>query len=125
MSRESGSVISAVSGENVAIDQSAVRSIDAGRVELRQAAAQHVRGETMDIVESALLTVRAADVRMQDCASIAVMGEQVSARDSATVLLLARHVDGDVRTMFSAPGAFALGAGVVAAVTALRWLRRR
>ena len=40
MTRETGSVIAAVSGDSVEIDQSAVRSVDAERVELRQAAAR-------------------------------------------------------------------------------------
>jgi len=89
LSRESGSVISAVSGDSVEIDQSAVRSVDAERVELRQAAAQNIRGDSLDAADSALLTVRATDVRMDDCASLAVIGEHVTMKECATVFLFA------------------------------------
>ena len=124
MSRESGSVITAISGDNVAVDQSAVRSIDAERVELHQAAAQHVRGETFAATDSALLTVRATEVRLDDCAAGAVFGEHVTMRESTAFLVFARRVDGDARNVMTPISAFAFGGGLVLGLALLRRLRR-
>lgn len=124
MSRESGSVITSVTGDSVAIDQSAVRSVDAERVELRQAAAQHVRGEMFEAAESAFLSVRAAEVLLDDCAAGAVLGEHVTLRGSTTLLVLARRVDGDARNVMTPLSVFAFGAGIVLALAVLRQLRR-
>jgi hypothetical protein len=124
MNRESGSVITAISGDSVAIDQSAVRSIDAERVELRQAAAQNVRGETFDASDSAFLSVHAAEVQLDDCAAAGVFGEHVTMRDSTALLVIARRIDGDARNVMSPAAAFAFGAGLVVGLAALRRLRR-
>ena len=77
MTRDSGSILSAVSGDHVGVDHSAVQSIDAERVEMRGAAARDVRSETMDLQDSAVLTLRANDVQMRDCAAgvVAVAGD--------------------------------------------------
>src|SRR4029079_4911918 len=119
MSRESGSVIDAVTGDSVAIDQSAVRSVDAERAGLRRAAAQHVRGETFEASDSALLTVRAEDVQLDDCAAAAVFGETVTMRGSTALLVLARKVDGDARNVMTPMSAFAFGAGLVVGLSLL------
>ena len=125
MNRESGSVITAVSGDRVEIDQSAVRSVDAERVELRQAAAQHVRGESLEMSDSAMLSVRGADIRMDDCAAGVVLGERVTMRGGNAILVFARHVDGDVKTVVTPVAAFAFGLGAMAGLAIWRRLRRR
>ncbi|MBI5287916.1 MAG: hypothetical protein HY873_02965 [Chloroflexi bacterium] len=125
MTRESGSIISAVSGDSVEIDQSAVRSIDAERVEMRSAAARDVRSETMDLDDSAVFTLRANDVQMRDCAAIAVIADNVTqSGDSSTVFLLARRVEGDIRATFTPASAFALGLGAVLGIWIIRRIRR-
>jgi len=102
-----------------------VRSVDAERVELRQAAAQHVRGESLEMSESAMLSVRGSEIRMDDCAAGIVLGERVTMRECSSVLVLARHVDGDAKNVVTPAAAFAFGLGAVAGIAVWRRLRRR
>lgn len=124
MNRESGSVITAVHGDSVEIDQSAVRSVEAERVEMRQAAAQNVRGGSMELLDSAALSVRAASIEMRDCANGVVIGDHVTLRQSPALLVLARNVEGDARNVVSPAAAAAFGAGLVLSIALLRRLRR-
>ena len=128
MTRDSGSsargALSAVSGDNVGVDHSAVQSIDAERVEMRGAAARDVRSETMDLDSSAVFSMRASDVHMNDCAAGIVIADSVVQRSSSTFLLFARRVEGDVTAVFTPQSAFALALGAVLGIWIIRRVRR-
>lgn len=124
MPRDSGSIISAVSGDNVGVDHSAVQSIDAERVEMRGAAARDVRSESMDLDSSAVFQLRAADVHMNDCAAAVIVADSVVQRSSSTFLLMARRIEGDVTAVLTPASAFALGLGAVLGIWIIRRVRR-
>jgi hypothetical protein len=124
VTRDSGSILSAVSGDHVDVDHSAVQSIEAERVEMRGAAARDVRSETMDLQDSAVLSLRANDVQMRDCAAGVVIAENVTQYGSSTIFVLARRVEGDVKAMFTPASAFALGFGAVVGLWIIRRVRR-
>jgi len=107
-----GNVVSAVTGDRIELDQSAVGSVDGERVELRQTAAQNVRGDSLDVAESAVLSLRGTDVQMRDCGAGVVVAEHVTMRESGTLLLVARSVDGQVRGAITPAAALAFGAGL-------------
>ncbi len=119
------SIVSEVTGDRIELDQSAVRSVDGERVELRQTAAQSVRGESLQVSDSAVGTLRASDVTMDDCVTLGVVGEHVRMRNSGAVLLVARKVEGDVRTVITPAAAFAGILGLTVGIGILRLLRRR
>ena len=124
MTRQSGSVISAVSGDNVGVEHSAVQSIDAERVEMHGAAARNVRSETMDMESSAVFATRASDVQMRDCAAAVVIADRVTQHASPTMFLFARRVEGDIKAVFTPASAFAFGVGGVLGIWIIRRIRQ-
>lgn len=134
-----------VKADRVRMHQSAAQTIEAAEVELHQAAAADVKAVKVSAHEAALGMVQATDVRMQNSGAAvlrardaklngyagivvaeradlgntyagAVIAQDIRGERIETILLLARHVDGDVTTLVDTR--LALIAGMAAGLSA-------
>ena|SRR5687768_12638036 len=103
----------------------AVRQIRGSHVNLRQSAAVGTLARDVTLSQSAGLFVSGAKVVADRSATQWLVGGLVQAKQVFAVTVIAAKVEGQVRCLFDAKGAFAFGAGLALVGTALRLLFRR
>jgi len=103
-----GRVLNSVSGNDVEIEQSAVRDL---------------HGDDVEIEQSALAVARAHRFDIRGSTAGLLIGRHVHARDVNTLLLLTPSLRGSVRTVIDLRTAFAFGLGIVLGRRLLRLLR--
>lgn len=126
-------------GNTVDIHNTSVGKIEGGRVSMAKSAARAVQASAMDMEESAAMLVQAKSLEMENSGALAIVCKEasldnsavsvlaassVSAQDTKVGLLLAGRVEGTVKPVLTPLGAFAFGAGVGLAATALKELVR-
>jgi hypothetical protein len=129
-----------VSADRVRVRQSLVRSAEAAEIELRQGIIGVARGGDIEISQGATGLVLGSkveisqgfarfvgsrEVRLEQAGAMTVLANNVTVGpQSGVVFLLARTVDGDVRTLFDWRGALAFGAAFAVVASVLRLGRR-
>jgi hypothetical protein len=133
-----------IKADRVVLHSSAAKSIDAETVAMHSSAAQRVAADTIRMVQSQAFSahtetlaveqsnlglLRAADATLADSNVFALVSDRVQAANVSTVWLIARQVEGEVKTVFNARSAMLFGAalggvlGLFALVSGM--LRRR
>lgn len=113
---------------------------DTDTMPVTQTAVGRVRGRVVDLKQSAVGAVLARDVKLYQGAGAVLAGGKVSVEQSVSqwlvgglvqarqvfaVAVIAGKVEGQVRCLFDARGAFAFGAGAALVTGLLRVLARR
>jgi hypothetical protein len=117
----------AIAADRVVLHSSAAKSIDAETVAMHSSAAQRVVADTIRMVQSQAFSahvetlaveqsnlglVRATDATLADSTVFALVSDRVQAANVSTVWLIARQVEGEVKTVFDARSAAVFGAAL-------------
>jgi hypothetical protein len=103
--------LESISSERVEVSRSAVGSISAGAVDLRLSAVQSLTAAQAEIRQSAVGVIRGERVSLRKSFAAGAIAKEVAAEDASTIFLVSPSVTGNVRAVFTLPGAFALGFG--------------
>jgi hypothetical protein len=127
------------SGSQLALREFGVRSLDAQQVNAEKVAVGRVRGGTVTLDQSASAVTLAKDARLDRSAAVLLTGAKVSAervgvqwligglvqaKQVFAITVIAGKVEGQVKCLFDARGAFAFGVGLALMSGLLRALRR-
>ena len=127
------------SGSQLELREFSVRSLDAQQVTAEKVAVGRVRGGTVTLDRSASAITLAKDARLDRSAAVMLAGAKVSAERAGVqwlvgglvqakqvfaITVIAAKVEGQVKCLFDAKGAFAFGAGLALMGGLLRVLRR-
>ena len=103
--------LESISSERVEVSRSAVGSISAGAVDLRLSAVRSLTAAQAELRQSAVGVIRGERVSLRKSFAVGTIAKEVAAEDASTVFLISPSVTGNVRAVFTLPGAFALGFG--------------
>jgi hypothetical protein len=117
--------VEAVVAEDVDATQSLLGRVRARYVRLRQGAAGVVLGRDVELRQGGGLIVAGAELNMERSAGQWLIGGLVQARQVFAVAVIAGRVEGQVKCLLDARGAFAFGAGAALMTGLLRLLSRR
>ena len=127
-------------GSQLELREFSVRSLEAPQVEAEKVAVGRIRGGTVNITQGLAGGALAKDVTIRQGAAAGVAGGKVvleqsgaqwifgglvQAKNVFAITVVAAKVEGQVKCLFDARGAFAFGAGLAIVSTALRLLFRR
>ena len=116
--------VEALNAEEVTADRSAIGRIRARYVRLRQGPVGVVMGRDVELRQSAGLVLAATELNVERSAGQWLIGGLVQARQVFAIAVVAGRIEGQVKCLFDARGAFAFGAGA-ALMTGLRRLLTR
>ena len=114
--------VEAVVAEDVDATQSLLGRVRARYVRLRQGAAGVVLGRDVELRQGGGLIVAGAELNMERSAGQWLIGGLVQARQVFAVAVIAGRVEGQVKCLLDARGAFAFGAGAALMTGLLRLL---
>lgn len=127
------------SGSQLELREFSVRSLDAQQVTAEKVAVGRVRGGTVALTQSASGAALGKDIRLDRSAAVLLgaakisaertgvqwlIGGLVQAKQVFAITVIAAKVEGQVKCLFDAKGAFAFGAGLALVGGLLRVLRR-
>jgi hypothetical protein len=117
--------VEALNAAEVTAERSVVGRIRARYVRLRQSPAGIVLGRDVELRQSAGLVLAATELNVERSAGQWLIGGLVQARQVFAVAVVAGRIEGQVKCLFDARGAFAFGAGAALMTGLLRLLTRR
>jgi|GEM_PF-6477126 hypothetical protein len=117
--------VSEVRATSVTLERSRARWVSGDTVRLRQSGAALVLGRDVQLVQAGGAIVAGAKLAAQQAGAQWLVGGLVQAKQVVALAVLAGKVEGQVRCLFDARGAFAFGAGLALMSTLLRLLVRR
>jgi hypothetical protein len=101
--------LESISSERVEVSRSAVGSISAGAVDLRLSAVQSLTAAQAEIRQSAVGVIRGERVSLRKSFAAGAIAKEVAAEDASTIFLVSPSVTGNVRAVFTLPGALVSG----------------
>jgi hypothetical protein len=117
--------VEALNAEEVTADRSVIGRIRARYVRLRQGPVGIVLGRDVELRQGAGVVLAATELNVERSASQWLIGGLVQARQVFAVAVVAGRIEGQVKCLFDARGAFAFGAGAALMTGLLRLLTRR
>ena len=117
--------LEAVTAEEVGATRTLIGRVRARYVRLGQGAAGLVLGRDVELRQGAGLVLAGTELNVERSASQWLIGGLVQAKQVFAVAVFAGRVEGQVRCLFDARGAFAFGAGAALMTGLLRLLTRR
>jgi hypothetical protein len=132
-----------IDADRVTMHFSAAQTIDAESIEMYSSAAQRVEADTIRMVQSRAVSahaetlvaeqsnlgvLRATEATLADSQVFALVGDRVQAANVSTLWLIARQVEGEVKTVFDLRSAAVFGAalgGVLGLVALMSGMLRR
>lgn len=121
---EGAAVPALVAGE-VQATRSLIGRLRAGSVHVRQGATGIALGRDVTLNQGASWLLGGAKVDVRGSATQWIVGGLVQAKQVFAIAVVAGRIEGQVRCLFDARGAFAFGAGVALVTGLLRLLTRR
>ncbi len=115
----------ALNAEEVTAERSVIGRIRARYVRLRQSPVGIVLGRDVELRQGAGLVLAATELNVERSAGQWLIGGLVQARQVFAVAVVAGRIEGQVKCLFDARGAFAFGAGAALMTGLLRLLTRR
>ncbi len=135
------STVRAVDGDHVELQQVGALSIDGERINIDQGASCVIRASNINlnqcvsgITATETATIRSSlcpivlsrkDVEVKDSATLLVAGNSVKTEGVKTLFVLAKEIDGDVKTLFDWRSALSFGAVIGGLMGLLALLRRK
>ena len=122
------SVAQTIDAEAIEMHSSAAQRVDADTIRMVQSRAFSAHTETLAVEQSNLALLRATDATLADSAVFALVSDRVQAANVSTVWLIARQVEGEVKTVFDPRSAVLFGAalgGVLGLFTLVSGMLRR
>jgi hypothetical protein len=111
--------------DSVLVERGSVSQVRGASVHLRRSASAITLGRDVSLSQSAGAVVAGAQLKVEQSATQWLVAGVVQARQTFAVAVIAAKVEGQVRCLFDARGAFAFGAGVALMTGLLRLVVRR
>src|SRR5206468_3702451 len=117
--------LDAVEGERIDVQRSLIGRLRGRRVDVRQSGTVLALGRDVHVKQGGVAILAGGRVTVEQGGGQWLVGGIVQAKQVFAVAVIAGKIEGQVRCLFDARGAFAFGAGVALMSTLLRLVLRR